>query len=226
MPIEVQHKWAVTTGTHPDDHPSYCPLINHRHSAALTEYQQLLQPVPDNATSFRTWLADTAVMIPAEQATLWYRLTALAETRWHPVHQTTDPRTLLATAQDELDTMPVHVHGDHPGTSPDPNQPDTTATSHRLWCVTTGADPNDPPTSRHAQPTRLDTPGLRTLDEARNHYLTTAANQPGQALPTKNLTFWCNLTITAISPWAPADTDITTTTILQAIRTAAHQNPA
>lgn len=226
MRIEVSHKWAVTAGSRPDRGPGYCPLTSQRHAAAVEEYRSLLRPLPDGAADYRTRLADMAVMIPAEQAVFWYRLTAVARTAWLPVDDAADPAGLLAAARDEFETPPrPRIHGDHPGTRPARSRRPASATSSRLWCVTTGADPDD----ESADAVTLDAPGLRTLDDARRLHLATAAqlaDRPALAPPTENLVFWHALSVVVIGPWTPADAHADPAAILRSLRAAAAGDPA
>ena len=86
----VQHHWAVTRGNNPDTKPYYCPLHESRHFAAVTLYQRLIQPVPDNASDYWTRLADMAVVIPEQEASFFYQLSLLAQATWTPVDHDTD----------------------------------------------------------------------------------------------------------------------------------------
>ena len=215
------HLSGATRSNHPDRKPYYCPLHESRHDAAVALYHRLLQPVPDDATDYWIHLADMAVMIPTHVAAFWYRLIAIAETPWIRVDQDTDTDKLLTAARNELDTTPPpRVHGDHPGTRPAPARPVTSATSRRLWCVTTRSAHPDDETIR---PALIDAPGLRTLDNARRLHLLMAAQLD---LPTEDLTYWHCLQATAIGPWTAADTHTSTDMLLTALLTAARNDPA
>jgi len=91
----VQHHWAVTRGNNPDTKPYYCPLHEARHFAAVTLYERLIQPVPDNASDYWTRLADMAVVIPEQEASFFYQLSLLAKATWTPVDHDTDLDAIL-----------------------------------------------------------------------------------------------------------------------------------
>ena len=121
------HNWCVTRGNHPDQHPYYCPLTQLRHSAAVAEYHQLLQPAPDNATDFYTRLADMAVVIPQQDAAFWYHLTAAVTTTWMPINANTDLEAARKAALAQIAPPPPPPRpGGPPRGHPHPRRTDAT----------------------------------------------------------------------------------------------------
>ena len=110
----------------------------------------------------------------------------------------------------------VPVRGPRARGATAPARPVTSATSRRLWCVTTRSAHPDDETIR---PALIDAPGLRPLDNARRLHLLMAAQLD---LPTEDLTYWHCLQATAIGPWTAADTHTSTDMLL----TAARNDPA
>lgn len=229
--VRAVHGWCVTRGNHPAEHPYYCPLNHFRHSAAVAEYHQLLQPVPDNANDLRICQADMAVVIPQEDARFWYHLTAAATTPWQTVDPTTDLQALRAQAAQALARAATgaapQVIGDHPATGPAVSLDTTSASIKDLWLVTHADDnANDPGTWAR------DIPGadINSYDKARRLYLTTAQQVndvkglPGPPEPTEHITFWHCLQSSAQTPWLTEDTHADPTA-LTAILAAAAQTP-
>lgn len=226
--LRAVHGWCVTRGNHPDERPFYLPLNNFRYNAAVAEYHQLLQPVPDNANDLYIRRADMAVVIPQQDATFWYHLTATATTPCHAVDPNTDLQALRAQeiAQIATATTP-QVIGDHPATTPAISLDNTTAELKDTWLVThTGDDANDPRTwARQVIGARID-----SYAQARRLYLNNArqVNEieglPGPPEPTDNITIWHCLQSTATTPWYTHNTHADPQQ-LAAILSAAAQNP-
>ena len=215
----VQHHWAVTRGNNPDTKPYYCPLHESRHFAAVTLYQRLIQPVPDNASDYWTRLADMAVVIPEQEASFFYQLSLLAQATWTPVDHDTDLDAILAKARTELATHPTPtISGDHaaprvlgrPAITTTPTL--TNIKTQGTWAVTLETDdPNDGVDDIWVSPIYADEPPT-TYTQARDRYLTVAKDLnrvvPPDPEPTTGIRFWYTLETSASTPWYPDDINI------------------
>ena len=220
MGIEARaaHNWCVTRGNHPDQHPYYCPLTQLRHSAAVAEYHQLLQPAPDNATDFYTRLADMAVVIPQQDAAFWYHLTAAVTTTWMPINANTDLEAARKAALAQIATRPTpRILGDHPATSPTTSLEAIQAELSDRWLVTRHGDNANTPGAWNRD---IIGKNIDSLARAQHLYLTLAheINATDDHLyppePTHNITFWHCLQITATTPWYPDHTHTSATTLI------------
>ncbi|VEG30005.1 hypothetical protein [Actinomyces howellii] len=221
MRAETNHSWAVTRGNHPDDPPYYAPLTQPRYAAARAEYARLLEPVPDDANSFWTTMADMAVVIPSESAAFWYQLTTIIETTWTPVTASTPVTALAAAARAEAVAAAAHpttVHGDHPGTAQSYQPAPIQVTATEQWIATRASqDPNTDEDMWSLIIPRADRTTETAAQDACRAIIAELDHTPNLPAPNEPLTIWHSLRLTATTGWTSADNDTDPQQIARAI---------
>lgn len=207
--IEVRHIWAATAGPSPHDAAS-CPL-HEGWRDSLKALEAMRKGLAPNATDFALVHASMAWRIPEEDTTMWWRLTAQANTAWRPADPGADLDHLTTQALQLLSKdRRVRVAGNHPGT--EATTPQTTRQARIAWIATpTGADPNDPdiypldlhfaghPGSSHAQ-------ALESYHAQREDLLN--AGMDDAVGPETDFTLWWRLQLDAETTWMPQDAHI------------------